>query len=109
MLTEALAAVAEDDGFHKMIGKLFPDNVASVRMVERCGFASVGLHRRHGQLDGVWRDVLVVERLLAPRPPGRSSLSTRATPVGRGHKSQPPLDSAVRSLRERRDGDPSGA
>ena len=49
-----------------MIGKLFTDNVASVRLVERCGFQSVGLHRRHGQLDGAWRDVLVVERLLGP-------------------------------------------
>ena len=65
-LTEALAADAEGGGFHKMIGKLFTDNAASLRLVERCGFASVGLHRRHGQLDGVWRDVLVVERLLGP-------------------------------------------
>lgn len=64
-LTEALAAAAEEDGFHKLVGKLFTDNVASVRLVERCGFSSVGLHRRHGQLDGNWRDVLVVERLLA--------------------------------------------
>lgn len=66
-LTEALAAAAEDSGFHKLIGKLFTDNVASIRLVERCGFQSVGLHRRHGQLDGAWRDVLVVERLLAIR------------------------------------------
>lgn len=65
-LTEALAAAAEDCGFYKLIGKLFTDNVASIRLVERCGFDSVGLHRRHGQLDGTWRDVLVVERLLAP-------------------------------------------
>jgi phosphinothricin acetyltransferase len=65
-LTEALAAAAEDNGFHKMIGKLFPDNVACLRLVERCGFAPVGLHRRHGRLDGTWRDVLVVERLLGP-------------------------------------------
>jgi L-amino acid N-acyltransferase YncA len=65
-LTEALAAVAEDSGIHKMIGKLFPDNVACLRLVERCGFAPVGLHRRHGRLDGTWRDVLVVERLLGP-------------------------------------------
>jgi 8-oxo-dGTP pyrophosphatase MutT (NUDIX family) len=40
------------------------DNIASVRLVERCGFSLVGLHRRHGQLDGNWRDVAVVERLL---------------------------------------------
>lgn len=64
-LTEALAATAVDLKFHKMIGKLFTDNVASVRLVEGCGFSRVGLHCRHGQLDGKWRDVLVVERLLA--------------------------------------------
>jgi L-amino acid N-acyltransferase YncA len=65
-LTEALAVAVEGKDFHKMIGKLFTDNAASVRLVERCGFSSVGLHRRHGRLDGTWRDVLVVERLLGP-------------------------------------------
>jgi L-amino acid N-acyltransferase YncA len=63
-LAEALAAAAEGRGFHKLIGKLFTDNLASIRLVKRCGFDSVGLHRRHGRLDGDWRDVLVVERLL---------------------------------------------
>lgn len=63
-LTEALSAAAVDLLFHKMIGKLFTDNLASIRLVERCGFSRVGLHRRHGQLSGEWRDVLVVERLL---------------------------------------------
>jgi len=65
-LTEALAVAAQRDGFHKMVGRLFTDNAASLRLVQRCGFVSVGLHRRHGQLEGVWRDVLVVERLLSP-------------------------------------------
>jgi phosphinothricin acetyltransferase len=63
-LTDSLAAVARQSGFHKMVGKLFVDNIASVRLVERCGFQQVGVHRRHGQLDGDWLDVLVVERLL---------------------------------------------
>ena len=63
-LTEALAAEAERNDFHKLIGKLFTDNAESIRLFERCGFSSVGTHRRHGQLDGEWRDVLVVERLL---------------------------------------------
>jgi len=65
-LADALASAAEENGFHKLIGKLFTDNLASVHLVKRCGFTSVGLHRRHGQLDGAWRDVLVVERLLGP-------------------------------------------
>ncbi|HKI93244.1 MAG TPA: arsinothricin resistance N-acetyltransferase ArsN1 family A [Gaiellaceae bacterium] len=64
LLAEALASAAQERGFHKMIGKLFTDNVASIKLTERCGFDSVGLHRRHGRLDGAWRDVLVVERLL---------------------------------------------
>jgi len=63
-LTEALAVAAAQSGFHKMIGKLFTDNLASARLVGRCGFKMVGVHLRHGQLDGTWRDVLVVERLL---------------------------------------------
>jgi L-amino acid N-acyltransferase YncA len=63
-LAEALAIQAQRNDFHKLLGKLFTDNVASIRLIERCGFHTVGLHRRHGQLDGAWRDVLVVERLL---------------------------------------------
>lgn len=67
-LTEALAVEAMRNDFHKLLGKLFIDNVASIRLVERSGFSSVGTHRRHGRLDGQWRDVLVVERLLFPTP-----------------------------------------
>jgi L-amino acid N-acyltransferase YncA len=71
-LTEALASAAEAEGFHKLVGKLFTDNAASARLVERCGFCAVGVHRRHGELDGAWRDVLVVERLLEQAGPLRS-------------------------------------
>ncbi|HET8862122.1 MAG TPA: arsinothricin resistance N-acetyltransferase ArsN1 family A [Solirubrobacterales bacterium] len=63
-LVRVLADVSAVKGFHKLVGKLFTDNAASHRLVERCGFSTVGVHRRHGTLDGEWRDVLVVERLL---------------------------------------------
>ena len=59
-----LAEEAERRGFYKLLGKLFPTNQASVSLVQRCRFHQVGLHRCHGQLDGQWRDVLLVERLL---------------------------------------------
>jgi len=87
-LTEALAAAAGHSGFHKLIGKLFADNAASIRLVDRCGFAAVGRHRRHGQLDGEWRDVLLVERLLEADEPIRlvpydpSVAATSAPPAG---------------------------
>jgi L-amino acid N-acyltransferase YncA len=63
-LIEGLAAEAERAGYWKLIGRLFPENEASRALLRRCGFSEVGVHRRHGRLDGEWRDVLVVERLL---------------------------------------------
>jgi L-amino acid N-acyltransferase YncA len=63
-LLEAASAAAEQAGYWKLLGKLFPDNEPSRALVRRCGFREVGLHHRHGRLEGAWRDVLVVERLL---------------------------------------------
>ena len=67
-LLAALAEEASQRGFHKLIGKLFDSNEASMRLVERGGFRVVGTHLRHGTLDGEWRDVILVERSLAGQP-----------------------------------------
>jgi phosphinothricin acetyltransferase len=77
-LLEALCAEAERAGLHKLTSKLFPANAASRALAARCGFREVGLHLRHARLDGEWRDVVVVERLLgeaanAPRSPASSA------------------------------------
>lgn len=73
---------AERNGFHKLLDKLFTDNLAGIRLIQRCGFSSVGTHRRHGQLDGEWRDVMVVERVLSGAAAECDSLalSRRASP-----------------------------
>jgi phosphinothricin acetyltransferase len=63
-LCRQLAEESERLGFYKLLGKVFPENAACVRMVGRCGLHEVGLHRCHGRLDGQWRDVLLVEQLL---------------------------------------------
>jgi phosphinothricin acetyltransferase len=63
-LAAAIAAEAARAGFHKLLGKLFPENEASRRLVARFDFREVGLHVRHGRLNGQWRDVLLVELLL---------------------------------------------
>lgn len=65
-LLEALCDAAARDGRHKLVGKIFPENRGSLALCRVCGFREVGLHRRHGQLEGRWRDVMVVERLLGP-------------------------------------------
>ena len=63
-LVEALGDAAEEAGFHKLVGKVFTTNAASIALFERHGWDQVGVHRRHGRLDGEWKDVLVVEKLL---------------------------------------------
>jgi L-amino acid N-acyltransferase YncA len=63
-LCRQLAEEATGRSLWKLVGKIFPENLACVRLVGRCGFREVGLHHRHGRLDGEWRDVLLVERLL---------------------------------------------
>ena len=63
-LLERLAEDAERAGLYKLTGKLFTTNAASIALAERCGFRTVGVHVRHGRLDGEWKDVVVVERLL---------------------------------------------
>ena len=67
-LLEALAAAAQAAGYHKLTAKLFTTNEASHALARRCGFRAVGVHRRHGRLDGRWRDVTVVERVLGDAP-----------------------------------------
>jgi len=41
---------------------IFPENIASVALHQACGFRVVGRRERLGLLDGVWRDVLLMER-----------------------------------------------
>lgn len=60
----ALVAAARRAGLRKLVSRVFVDNAASRRLLERAGFREVGVYRRHGRLDGVWRDVVIVERLL---------------------------------------------
>jgi len=63
-LLEELEEAARAREFWKLVGKLFTDNAASAALVRRCGWREVGMHHRHGRLDGEWRDVLLVERVL---------------------------------------------
>ena len=62
--TEAIIAAAEAAGFRKLVSRVFPENTVSRRLLHSTGFREVGLYRRHARLEGAWRDVVIVERLL---------------------------------------------
>jgi len=62
-LLSALAEASERSGFWTLEAGIFPENLASVALHERCGFELVGVRRRMGQMrDGRWRDVALYER-----------------------------------------------
>ncbi len=61
---QALIAAAEAAGFWKLVSRIFVENEASRILVRSVGFREVGVYERHGRLDGVWRDVVIVERLI---------------------------------------------
>jgi len=63
---EALMRAASGAGFWKLVSRVFVENTASRRLLRAAGFREVGVYQRHGRLDGTWRDVVIVERLLDP-------------------------------------------
>ena len=56
---------AKEAGFWKLLSRIFPENAASRGLVRQLGFREVGVYERHGRLDGQWRDVVIVERLVS--------------------------------------------
>ena len=65
-LLNALVAEAERSGYYKLTSRIFTDNAASRAAHRAAGFEEVGIQRRHGRLDGEWKDCVLVERLLGP-------------------------------------------
>lgn len=61
---QALCDEAERMGFLKLVSRIFPENEASRALHRKVGFREVGVYRRHGKLDGDWRDCVIVEKLL---------------------------------------------
>jgi L-amino acid N-acyltransferase YncA len=64
LLLEALSEAAERAGYYKLTSRMFATNGASRAVHLAAGFEEVGIQRRHGRLDGEWRDCVLVERLL---------------------------------------------
>jgi len=64
MAMDALIEAAKRARFWKLVSRIFVENIASRKLVASCGFREVGTYQRHARLDGEWRDVVIVERLI---------------------------------------------
>jgi phosphinothricin acetyltransferase len=60
----ALIEAVEKAGFWKLLSRVFVENTSSRHLLQSLGFREVGVYENHAQLDGVWRDVVIVEKLL---------------------------------------------
>ena len=71
-LLAALCKEAERAGLYKLTSRVFTDNAASRAVHLAAGFDEVGVQRRHGRLDGQWKDCVLVERLLGDAAAARA-------------------------------------
>ena len=53
---------SEENNFWTLESRIFAENAASIKIHEENGFRIVGSRERIGQLNGVWRDILLLER-----------------------------------------------
>ncbi|AXI07864.1 GNAT family N-acetyltransferase [Oceanobacillus sp. 143] len=58
----ALIKMSEAHGFWTLQSGIFIENSASIHLHEKAGFRKVGVRKRVGKLNGVWRDVMLMER-----------------------------------------------
>ena len=61
-LLDELVERSEQAGYWTLSAGVFPENEASLRLHKACGFREVGVRERLGELGGVWRDVVLLER-----------------------------------------------
>ena len=62
ILMNRLITESESEGFWTLQAGIFPENKNSIRLHEKSGFRIIGFRERIGQLDGVWKDNVLLER-----------------------------------------------
>ena len=71
-MSEALEAVAAEafgpHGLHRLEAAAVPENQASRRVLERCGFQFEGVARSYLKIAGQWRDHHLFARLASDKP-----------------------------------------
>ncbi|MEE8540525.1 MAG: N-acetyltransferase family protein [Desulfobacterales bacterium] len=61
-LMQKVINASEANGIWTLFSSLFSENTASVKLHQRFGFRKIGIRERIAQLDGIWKDTLIMER-----------------------------------------------
>lgn len=62
VMLQKLILESEEHGFWTLQSGIFPENIASIKLHENLGFRTIGNREKIGQMNGVWRDVVLMER-----------------------------------------------
>ncbi|WP_407272748.1 GNAT family N-acetyltransferase [Radiobacillus sp. PE A8.2] len=62
LLLRRLIEDSENRGMWTLQAGVFPENVASINLHKQAGFRELGTRERIGKMNGVWRDVIILER-----------------------------------------------
>ena len=63
-LLKGLTRTAKDQGFHKLVLKMLSSNTIAHQLYKSAGFRQVGVHYKHGRMNGEWIDIILMEKLL---------------------------------------------
>jgi len=61
-LLKALFAVSENEKYWTLTAEIISGNRASLALHKKCGFRKVGCREKLGHRQGVWHDVILLEK-----------------------------------------------
>lgn len=61
-LLQKLIEISESEGLWTLQCGIMRENIASIRLHEKCGFRKIGYREKVGKLNGIWRDNILMER-----------------------------------------------
>ncbi|WP_147535236.1 GNAT family N-acetyltransferase [Bacillus marasmi] len=62
LLLKRLIEESEQHGFWTLQSGIFPENISSLKIHKKNGFREIGRREKLGKMNGVWRDVVLLER-----------------------------------------------
>ena len=62
VLLERLIAESETNGIWTLHAAILEENKGSIRLHEKSGFRKIGVREKIGQLNGVWRNIVLFEK-----------------------------------------------
>lgn len=61
-LLTALVKESEKNGIWTLQASIFPENIASILIHKKSGFRKLGIRKKIGKMNGIWRDTILMER-----------------------------------------------